>query len=57
LYWPMLCLSIALLVWRVIDGDDAVRIAGAAVLVLVWIFLLAANQVARRREASRERSS
>ncbi|MDQ0689003.1 hypothetical protein QFZ56_007966, partial [Streptomyces achromogenes] len=34
MYWPMLCLSIGLLVWRVIDGDSAVRIVVAAGLVV-----------------------
>ncbi|GAA5702123.1 hypothetical protein Save01_02938 [Streptomyces avermitilis] len=53
-YWPMLCLSIGQLVWRVIDGDSAVRIVVAAGLVLIWICLIAANRAARRKEASRE---
>lgn len=48
-YWPMLCLSVGLLGWRVIDGDGAGRILVAAVLVLVWVCLLAANRAARRR--------
>jgi len=51
IYWPMLCLSIALLVWRVVDGDGAGRILMAAVLVLVWVCLLAANLTARRKQA------
>jgi hypothetical protein len=49
----MLCLSIGLLVWRVIDGDSAVRIVVAAGLVFMWICLIAANRAARRKEASR----
>lgn len=46
LYRPMLCLSIGLLVWRVIDRDSAGRIAVTAFLVLTWVCLLAANQAA-----------
>lgn len=51
LYWPMLCLSIGLLVWRVADKDGVSRIAIAAVLVLVWCWLLAANWSARRKQS------
>ncbi|GAA3901480.1 hypothetical protein GCM10023084_62370 [Streptomyces lacrimifluminis] len=56
-YWPMLCLSIGLLAWRVIDGDSAGRIAVTACLVLMWTCLIAANQAARRKEARRETSA
>lgn len=51
-YWPMLCLSIGLLVRRVTDGDSVGRILVAAGLVLIWLALLAANQV-RRKQAKR----
>ncbi|MGW8065206.1 hypothetical protein ACVV2G_23800 [Streptomyces ziwulingensis] len=49
LYWPMLCVSVALLVWRVIDRDGAGPILFAAGQVLVWVCLLVANRTARRR--------
>jgi hypothetical protein len=48
----MLCLSIGMLVWRVIDGDSAVRIVVAAGLAFMWICLIAANGAARRKEAN-----
>lgn len=48
-YWPMLCLSVGLLVWRVINGNGSGRILVAAGLILVWACLLAANRAARRR--------
>ncbi|GHA54286.1 hypothetical protein [Streptomyces purpurascens] len=48
-YWPMLCLSVGLLVWRVINGNGSGRILVAAGLILVWVCLLAANRAARRR--------
>lgn len=48
-YWPMLCVSIALLAWRVIGGDGPGPIVFAAGQVLVWICLLAANRTARRK--------
>ncbi|MHC3469429.1 hypothetical protein ACYF6T_11990 [Streptomyces sp. 7R007] len=51
LYWPMLCLSTGLLVWRVVDGDSTGRIVVAACLVAVWLSLLAANRAARRRRS------
>lgn len=50
LYWSMLCISIGLLVWRVVDKDNGSRIAIAAVLVLLWCWLLAANWSARRKQ-------
>ncbi|MDR6974179.1 endonuclease YncB(thermonuclease family) [Streptomyces sp. 3330] len=50
-YWPMLCLSVVLFGWRVVDGDSAGRILVAAGLVLVWVCLLAANRAARRARA------
>ncbi|MFF8401091.1 hypothetical protein ACF1AB_23745 [Streptomyces sp. NPDC014846] len=46
----MLCISIGLLVWRLMDKDSVSRIAIAAVLVLVWSWLLAANWFARRKQ-------
>ncbi|GAA5707587.1 hypothetical protein Save01_08456 [Streptomyces avermitilis] len=49
LYWPMLCLGIGLLVWRIVDGDGTGRILVSAGMVLVWIWLLVANRSARRR--------
>lgn len=49
LYWPMLCMSIGLLGWRIIDGDSATRVAVAACQVLLWGGLLLANRSARRR--------
>ncbi|WP_221356401.1 hypothetical protein [Streptomyces beigongshangae] len=48
LYWPMLCLSIGFLVWRVADGAGGGSIALSAVHVLVWACLLLANRSARR---------
>ncbi|MFJ8595209.1 hypothetical protein [Streptomyces sp. NPDC093598] len=51
LYWPMLCLSIGLTAWRIMDGDDVSRVLPAAVLVLIWAWLLIANRTARRRQA------
>ncbi|MEU4490489.1 hypothetical protein AB0H94_37445 [Streptomyces purpurascens] len=48
-YWPMLCLSVGLLVWQVINGNGSGRILVAAGLILVWVCLLAANRAARRR--------
>ncbi|PKW12385.1 hypothetical protein SAMN05428944_0355 [Streptomyces sp. 1222.5] len=50
LFWPMLCISIGLLVWRLMDKDSVSRIAIAAVLVLLWSWLLAANWFARRKQ-------
>ncbi|MEU5282194.1 hypothetical protein [Streptomyces asoensis] len=47
-YWPMLCLSTALLVWRVVDGDRPVRVLIAAGLVALWAGLLVANRTARQ---------
>ncbi|CAL9619587.1 hypothetical protein SUDANB58_05803 (plasmid) [Streptomyces sp. enrichment culture] len=49
IYWPMLCFSIALLAWRVIDGDGPGPIILAAGQVLLWACLLAANRTARRK--------
>lgn len=51
LYWPMLCMSIALLAWRAIDGDSAGCILTATGLVIIWVCLLAANRAARRKQA------
>lgn len=48
IFWPLLCWSITLLVWRVVDGDSAVRIAVTAGLTLLFGSLLAANRAARR---------
>ena len=49
LAWPMLGVSVALLVWRVVDGDRVSRILVASALVLVWVYVLAANRSARRK--------
>ncbi|MEU1043406.1 hypothetical protein [Streptomyces sp. NPDC005907] len=51
-YWPMFCLSIVLLVWKLIDGAGAGRIIGAVCLVLVWPCLLVANRRNARRRQS-----
>lgn len=50
IYWPMLCLSIGLLMWRMTAGASVGRIAVAAVLVLTWVCLLAANRASRRKQ-------
>ncbi|MBO1336437.1 hypothetical protein [Streptomyces sp. VRA16 Mangrove soil] len=47
LYWPMLAISLGLLVWRVVDKDPPGRIAVSALLVAVWVWLLIANRRAR----------
>ncbi|MFD7712048.1 hypothetical protein ACFV6E_31185 [Streptomyces sp. NPDC059785] len=52
LYALMLCGSVGLLVWRVTDGDGAGQVLVAALLVLSWICLLAANLRARNRQPS-----
>lgn len=52
IYWPMLSISIALLAWRVVDGESPGPIVFAAGQVLVWICLLAANRTARRKHAA-----
>ncbi|MEU4877500.1 hypothetical protein [Streptomyces sp. NPDC021608] len=49
-FWPLLCWSITLLVWRVIDGASMVRIMVAAGLALLFGSLLAANHAARRKQ-------
>jgi hypothetical protein len=49
LYWPMLCISAALLVWRVSDDAGTGHIVLAAVQTLVCVCLLIANRSARRR--------
>ncbi|MFF1445632.1 hypothetical protein [Streptomyces sp. NPDC058295] len=46
-------MSIALLVWRLIDGDSAVRIMVAAGLVALYAWLLIANRTARRKRDRR----
>lgn len=48
-YSLMLCVSIGLLVWRVIDGDGTGRILMTSCLILVWVCLLVANLTARHR--------
>ncbi|MER6788545.1 hypothetical protein ABT330_28715 [Streptomyces sp. NPDC000658] len=49
-FWPLLCWSITLLVWRISDGASTVRILVAAGLILVFGSLLAANRAARRKQ-------
>lgn len=48
----MLCISVAVLVWRVADGDGAGPIVFAAGQVLVWVCLLVANRTARRKQTA-----
>ncbi|MEU1334843.1 hypothetical protein [Streptomyces sp. NPDC005865] len=50
MYWPLLCVSVGLLVWRIVDGDSVARIAVSAVLALAAIVLLVANHRNRRDE-------
>ena len=49
LYWPMLCIGAALLVWRVSDDASTGHIVLAAAQTLFWACLLIANRSARRR--------
>ncbi|MFI8194273.1 hypothetical protein ACIF8T_37030 [Streptomyces sp. NPDC085946] len=49
IYWPMLCVTVGLLAWRVIEGADGASIALSACHVLLWGALLVANRSARRR--------
>ena len=49
LYWPMLCIALGFLAWRVIDGADRASITLSACHVLVWVCLLLANRSARRK--------
>ncbi|MGW6023416.1 hypothetical protein [Streptomyces sp. NPDC055099] len=49
LYWPMLCLSTALLVWRVVDGAMAGEITTAALMCVAFVILLIANRRHRRQ--------
>ncbi len=48
----MLCLSVALLVLRVVERDGTGRITLAAFSVLTWVSLLAANEHSRRKRRS-----
>lgn len=56
LLWPMLIVSVGLLVWVVADGDTTGRILLQASQVLLWITLLINNRSAwsRHQEALRE---
>ncbi|MYW70173.1 hypothetical protein GTY65_39890 [Streptomyces sp. SID8379] len=45
--WPMLILSIGLLVLRIVDGDGAVKITFSAFMVVVLACVLTANRVKR----------
>ncbi|SHN38114.1 hypothetical protein [Actinacidiphila paucisporea] len=47
--WLMLCISIALLVLRVIDGDSKKSIVWTSCQVLLFIVLLVSNRSARRK--------
>lgn len=49
LYWPMLCIAIGLLAWRVTKGSSAASITLSSCHVLVWVCLLLANRSARRK--------
>lgn len=48
-YSLMLCATIGLLVWRVIDGHGIGSILVTSCMVLTWVLLLAANLNARRK--------
>lgn len=52
LYWPMLCIGVGLLVWRVSAGASTGQIALAAAHVLLWICLLTANRSTHRRRST-----
>lgn len=52
LYWPMLCMGVGLLVWRVSAGASTGQIVLAAAHVLVWVCLLMANRSAHRRQST-----
>lgn len=47
--WPMLCLTIALLGWRIVEGDSAGKITVTAGTALVFACVLISNRSARRR--------
>ncbi len=49
-YWPMLCISTGLLVWRVSDSASTGQTLLAGLHVLVWVCLLTANRSARHRQ-------
>lgn len=50
LYWPMLCIGVTLLVWRVSNHASMGQIVSAAAQTLVWACLLTVNRRARRRQ-------
>ncbi|MGW7066870.1 hypothetical protein ACWGII_15525 [Streptomyces sp. NPDC054855] len=52
-YWPMLCLSTAVLVWRVVDGDTAGEVTTAALLCVAFASLLIANRRHRRQQRTK----
>lgn len=49
-FWPLLVLSIAMLVYRVAEGARGAAIAVTACQVVVFAALLASNYAARRRQ-------
>lgn len=51
LYWPMLCIAIGLLTWRVTEGASRASIALSSCHVLVWVCLLLGNRSARRKHS------
>ncbi|MEU0785062.1 hypothetical protein ABZ341_26210 [Streptomyces sp. NPDC006173] len=48
-YWPLLCVSVGLLVWRIADGAGGASIVWGSFQVLLWVWLLVSNHSARRK--------
>ncbi|MEU8789263.1 hypothetical protein [Streptomyces sp. NPDC048643] len=53
MYWPLLCISVGLLVWRTAAGSDGASIVWSSLQVLLWVWLLVSNHAARRKDRER----
>ncbi|MET7943201.1 hypothetical protein [Streptomyces sp. NPDC005302] len=47
--WPLLCIGVGLLVWRIADGAGGASIVWSSLQVLLWSWLLVSNHSARRK--------
>ncbi|RAJ70635.1 hypothetical protein K377_07858 [Streptomyces sp. PsTaAH-137] len=52
--WPMLCLTVALLVWRIVDGGSPGKIMVPAGTALVFVCVLISNLSTRRRSQNED---
>lgn len=50
-YWPLLCLSIADLVYRIVDGQKAGQTIGFAFVPAAFVFILISNRRHRQRQS------